>query len=78
MTTGTADVVRFPSRAGARYLLRTGNNPEKRKGKHKMELIRTYAPNSDEMVKLKLACSELERLSTKGTTYTVENIYFDS
>ena len=42
-----------------------------------MELIRKYAPNSDEMVKLKLACYELERLSRKGTTYTVEDIYFD-
>lgn len=41
------------------------------------EIIRTYAQNSDEMVKLKLACYELERLSPHGTTYTVEDIYFD-
>lgn len=42
-----------------------------------VELIRVYAPNSDEMVKLKLACYELGRLSKHGTTYTVEDIYFD-
>lgn len=42
-----------------------------------VELIRTYAPNSDEMVKLKLACYELEQLSRHGTRYTVEDIYFD-
>ena len=42
-----------------------------------VEIIRTYAPNSDEMVKLKLACYELAQLSTKGTQYTVEDIYFD-
>ena len=41
------------------------------------EIIRVYAPNSDEMVKLKLACYELGRLSTRGTRYTVEDIYFD-
>ena len=41
------------------------------------EIIRVYAPNSDEMVKLKLACYELEQLSPNGTRYTVEDIYFD-
>jgi len=42
-----------------------------------MEPIRVYAPDSDEMKTLKLACYELERLSKHGTTYTVEDIYFD-
>ena len=41
------------------------------------EMIRVYAPNSDEMVKLKLACYELEQLNPNGTRYTVEDIYFD-
>ena len=41
------------------------------------EFIRVYAPNSDEMVKLKLACYELERLSRHGTRYYVEETYFD-
>lgn len=41
------------------------------------ELIRTYAPNSDEVVKLKLACYELEQLSPYSTRYTVEDVYFD-
>ena len=42
-----------------------------------MEIIRKYAPDTEEHARLTLACSELERLSTKGTTYTVEDIYFD-
>lgn len=42
-----------------------------------MDPIRVYAPNSDEMVKLKLACYELGRLSKHGTVYTVEDIFFD-
>lgn len=41
------------------------------------ELIRIYAPDSHEQMKLKLACYELEQLTTKGTRYTVEDIYFD-
>lgn len=42
-----------------------------------MEVIRIYAPDSHEQMKLKLACYELEQLTTKGTRYTVEDIYFD-
>ena len=41
------------------------------------EIIRQYAPNSDEYVKLSLASSELTKQSTKGTAFYVDDCYFD-
>lgn len=42
-----------------------------------MEIIRQYAPNSDEVVKLTLAAEELTKHSRKGITYKVEDTWFD-
>ena len=42
-----------------------------------MEIIRQYAPNSDEVVKLRMASEEMTKNSTKGTTFTVNDCYFD-
>ena len=41
------------------------------------ELIRTYAPDTDEYKKLMTASTILTAVSPKGITYTVEDTYFD-
>ena len=42
-----------------------------------MEILRKYAPDTEERAKLTQACTELKKLSRKGTTYTLEDIYYD-
>ena len=41
------------------------------------EIIRTYAPDSDEYKKLTTAATILTAVSPKGITYTVEDTFFD-
>ena len=48
-----------------------------RKVLHMVEIIRQYAPNSDEVAKLTLAAEEFTKQSRKGITYKVEDTYFD-
>lgn len=42
-----------------------------------MEIIRQYAPNSDEVVRLTVASEELTRQSRKGIKYYVGDTWFD-
>lgn len=42
-----------------------------------MDTIRQYAPNSDEVVRLRMASEEMTKQSTKGTIFTVKDCYFD-
>ena len=42
-----------------------------------MEIIRTYAPDTDEYARLKTASVVLTAVSPKHITYTVEDTYFD-
>ena len=42
-----------------------------------MDIIRQYAPDTPEYLKLKLAATALTHLSTKGITYRVEDTWFD-
>lgn len=41
------------------------------------EIIRTYAPDTDEYKRLTTAATILTAVSPKGITYTVEDTYFD-
>lgn len=42
-----------------------------------MDTIRTYAPDSEAVLKLKLACYELMNRNEHGTKFSVQDTYFD-